>query len=333
MKIAILYGGNSPERAVSLCSGRGVAHALLHGGEQIALCDPAAPEHALRAGWTEDARRLPADAAALSFPVGGGGLLPLLPLLREADAVLPMLHGGWGEDGSLQAFLDLLGIPYTGSGRLASCVAMDKSLSKRLLREGGIPTAPWLCFSPSDPPDVAAVEAKVGFPCVLKPAAGGSSIGVRLLPTPADLPAALSALEEPLYLLEAYLFGRELSVSILDGGLVLPPAEITAHGAFYDYGSKYEPGGAEELCPASLTPAEQAATEKTALAAFRCLGLRGYGRVDLILSPEGIPVVLEANTLPGMTETSLLPRCAAAAGIGYEALCRRLLSTAGVRRQ
>jgi D-alanine-D-alanine ligase len=249
-------------------------------------------------------------------------------LCAEADAVFIALHGDVGENGQLQAYLDMACIPYTGSGYAGSLLAMDKDLTKRLLVGAGVATAPWVLCDLSEGVERAAdrVEAEVGYPLVIKPCSGGSSVGVSMAD---DRPSLVAALEkagayETAVLAERRIMGRELAVSILNNE-VLPAVEIIPLQGFYDYENKYQEGMTREVCPAPLTEREEKALEEAALKSFRALRLRGYARFDFILDGEGTPWCLEANTLPGMTPTSLLPRAAYAAGIGYSDLCERMV--------
>lgn len=312
MNIAILAGGVSEERAVSLDSGRGVARALLARGHRVLLCDPVL---ALRfdvgaplftTEWTEPRATEPLCAR---FRFGSG----VLDALRRADGVFLALHGGAGEDGTVQAALDALGISYTGSGAQACLLAQNKYLSKLLFEKSGIPTPRTL------DPDAPS------FPCIVKPRDGGSSVGISLCHDRTSLACALRAAGDTPVLVEEYLCGKEYSVGILDG-VALPPVEIRPRGVFYDYESKYEVGGATELCPSpSLDAAASARLCDLALRAHRVLGLGSYSRIDFLGVGEDF-VCLEANALPGMTKTSLLPLAAAAVGLTFGALCERIFA-------
>ena len=255
----------------------------------------------------------------------------VLPLCEVADAVFIALHGDVGENGQLQALLDMACIPYTGSGYAGSLLAMDKDLTKQLLTRAGVPTAPWVYCDLTEGVASAArrIEAEVGYPVVVKPCSGGSSVGVSMPETYAELTAAIekAAAYETALLAERRITGRELTVSILDGK-VLPAVEIIPLSGFYDYENKYQAGLTTEICPAPLTDTQSAALASAALKGFEALRLRGYCRFDFILDGDGTPWCLEANTLPGMTPTSLLPQAAAAAGIGYDELCEKMVMMA-----
>jgi D-alanine-D-alanine ligase len=241
--------------------------------------------------------------------------------LGETDVIFLALHGGTGEDGTIQALLDLTGIPYTGSGHLASALAMDKDLSKHLFRRAGVPTADWL-MAPATADEVAR---GLGFPVIVKPSKQGSTVGLSLVRDPALLQDAITEAfrHDDEVMLEAFVPGRELTVGIL-GGEALPVGEIIPVKELYDYECKYTPGMAREIFPAELSPEQTAELQELAKAAFRALKLSGCARIDFRMTPEGEFFCLEANTLPGMTELSLIPQAAAAAGISFPELCDRI---------
>ena len=258
-----------------------------------------------------------------------GSFIPSLgsrPEIQNADVVFLALHGGMGEDGTIQAMLDMVGARYTGSGHLASALAMDKDLSKHLFRAAGVPTADWL-MAPATEDEVAEV---VGFPAIVKPSKQGSTVGLTLVRDPSRL---AEAVEEAFkyddeVMIERFVPGRELTVSVI-GDEALPVGEIKAKHEIYDYECKYTAGMATEEFPADLTADQTEEAQRLALAAFRALKLDGYARIDFRLTPEGEFSCLEANTLPGMTELSLLPQAAQAAGISFEDLCDRIVRDAG----
>ena len=265
----------------------------------------------------------------------GRGRLRIAPnvpaLIHEADAVFVALHGDVGEDGRLQAFLEMEGIRYTGSGYAGSLLAMDKDLAKQVLTRAGVTTPPWLYADLTESIDAVAdrIEVTVGYPLVIKPCSGGSSVGVSMPENREELLTSLknAARYENTVLAERRITGRELTVSIL-GGRVLPAVEIIPKSGFYDYENKYQAGMTEDICPAPLTEAEVAALADATSRGFEALRLCGYTRFDFILDADGTPWCLEANTLPGMTPTSLLPQAAAAVGIGYDELCERMIMMA-----
>lgn len=347
MKIVVLAGGLSPERNVSLSSGTKIAVALRELGHTVALVDMyfgledypgLAPEELYGTPaperWQSVDRTAPdleAVKAARKW-AGKGDFGPgVLELCREADVVFLALHGQCGEDGRVQAAFDLLGIPYTGSGYLGSAIAMDKDLTKRLVKHM-VNTPPWT-FRRYTAGDIESLVEDTELPCVVKPVDSGSSIGVTIAHSEDELRRAL---EEGLKhggrcVLEKYVRGREIQVGVLDGR-VLPPIEIIPHEGFYDYENKYQPGAAEEVCPAPLTQAQTQQVKMATAAVFGALGLAVYSRADFILDEEGKFWFLEINTLPGMTPTSLLPQEAAAEGIDYSRLCQRIIDSSLRRR-
>jgi D-alanine-D-alanine ligase len=256
-----------------------------------------------------------------------------IPKKSDTDVVFLGLHGGQGEDGTIQALLDLTGVPYTGSGHLASALAMDKDLSKRLFREAGVPTPDWFMLRGPDreswrAPSQAAVD-HLGVPLIVKPSKQGSTVGLSLVKA---LDALAPAVEDAFryddeVMLERFVQGRELTVGVL-GETPLPVGEIIPKHEIYDYECKYTAGMAEEIFPAHLTEQESLSVQDLALRAFRALKLEGCARIDFRMTKEGTLYCLEANTLPGMTELSLIPQAAAAAGIGFPELCDRIVRLA-----
>jgi D-alanine-D-alanine ligase len=333
MKIAVLMGGTSAEREVSLASGLAVVKALREKGHQVDALDTArgyiAPgdEHQL---LPEGVHRAPPDSLEAALTPEELGRIPQL---READVAFLALHGGIGEDGTLQALLELLRVPYTGSGPLGSAIAMDKDVTKRLLRDAEVPTLPWrVARAPEFGYDAEAVEDFVNFPLIVKPSRQGSSVGIEIVAEPEKLREAVQRASEfdSEVMIERYVRGKELTVSIL-GEQPLPPIEIRPKKGIYDYESKYTPGMTEYLCPAPIDGEIVAQMQAYALRAFKVLKLRGYARVDFILAREQL-FCLEANTLPGMTATSLFPKAAAAAGIPFPDLCERIARLAAGER-
>ena len=323
-------GGTSAERDVSIASGLRIAAALRSRGHDVTSLDTArgvmdaATERELLVAGVQQA---PPDLEALAA-MSQGSLSPslgTLPAVRQAEVVFLALHGGQGEDGTLQALFDLCGVRYTGTGQLGSALAMDKDLSKRLFRDNGVTTADWLMA----PATVAEVESQLGFPVVVKPSKQGSTVGLTLVRNPAELePAIAEAFRyDDEVMLERFISGRELTVGIL-GHEALPVGEIIPKHELYDYECKYTKGMAVEEFPAKLDPAVADLVQDQAFRAFRALKLRGYARIDFRLDDSGGCFCLEANTLPGMTELSLIPQAAAAAGISFPELCERIVRLA-----
>ena len=342
MKITVLAGGLSHEREVSLSSGSLIAGALIRKGHEVCLVDlyTGRAMDGTAPGFTRDpippycVSRIVPDLEALKASTGNGDRrigAGVMALCREADAVFIALHGDVGENGQLQAFLDMEGIPYTGSGYVGSLLAMDKDLTKQILTRAGVVNAPWVyCDLTCGVENLAdRIEAELGYPVVIKPCSGGSSVGVSMPENRAELVAAMESASryETTLMAERRSMGREMTVSVL-GDEVLPAVEIIPLTGFYDYENKYQAGQTTELCPAPLTEEQVRALESATRLGFEALRLRGYARFDFILDENNIPWCLEANTLPGMTPTSLLPQAAAAVGIPYDDLCERMVRMA-----
>jgi len=338
LKITVLMGGTSAERDVSLASGVRVAEALRSYGHEVLSVDTAhgilsAPdEQALLGG--KIVKTIPPDVQAL---VRLNAELPgTLRSLPQTDVVFLALHGGQGEDGTLQALLDLTGVPYTGSGHLASALAMDKDLSKHLFRAAGVPTADWRMVTGWESGTgnreqnfAVAVERDLGLPVIVKPSKQGSTVGLSSVREIGELWDAIeeAAKYDDEVMVEQFIPGRELTVGIL-GDEALPVGEIIPVHEIYDYECKYTAGMAREIFPADLTAEETRTIQDLARRAFRALKLRGYARIDFRMSPDGVFYCLEANTLPGMTALSLIPQAAAAAGISFPELCDRIVRLA-----
>jgi D-alanine-D-alanine ligase len=327
LRIAVLMGGTSAERDVSLASGIRITEALRSLGHEVVPVDtvagvlPPAEEQRLLAGGV--VKTEPPDSKALvRMNAAMQGTLKSLP---KADVLFLALHGGQGEDGTLQALLDLTGVPYTGSGHLASALAMDKDLSKHLFRAAGVPTPDWLMA----PVTVDEVRSTLGFPVIVKPSKQGSTVGLSIVKRPEELQPAIDAafVHDDEVMVEQFIAGRELTVGIL-GDVALPVGEIIAKHEIYDYECKYTPGMAVEEFPAKLSDEETRKVQDLARRAFVALKLRGYARIDFRMAADGSFYCLEANTLPGMTQTSLIPQAAAAAGISFTELCNRIVQLA-----
>ena len=299
-KIAVLMGGPGSERDVSLATGRGVSKALRSLGAEVVEVDVHDENFALP---------------------------------KDVDLAFITIHGTFGEDGQLQEILEERGVPYTGDGVEASRAAFDKILSKEKFREHDVATPEWEVIEVGQRPTISV-------PLVVKPARQGSTVGVVIVKDAIELDSAMAeaAKYDRKLLIEKFVSGRELTIGVL-GDLALPILEIIPKGGFYDFNNKYPflnpqaGGGAEHVCPAKIDPNKTKQIQKQALHAFRALGLVVYGRVDVLLSDSGDPFVLEVNTIPGMTEASLLPEAAAAAGINYVDLCARIIALSRARAE
>jgi D-alanine-D-alanine ligase len=331
LRVAVFLGGSSAERDVSLASGREVIAALRTCGHDVVPVDPARGV----LGPAEEAE-LSADVSARP-PAGPGPEERLTDVLndaavRSADVIFVALHGGAGEDGRLQAALDLAGLRYTGSGPLGCALAMDKDIAKRLMRAAAVPTADWLMA----PADDATVGESLGYPVIVKASKQGSTVGLTLVRSPDQLDDAirLGFRHDDEVMIERFVAGRELTVGVL-GEEALPTGEIISRHEIFDYECKYQPGMAEEVFPADVGAETAAEAERLALATHRALKLGGYSRVDFRLDPEGGLWCLEANTAPGMTAASLLPKAGRAAGLSFPELCDRIcrLALAGPARR
>jgi len=285
LHLAVLMGGPGSEREVSLRSGAAVARAFRGAGYRVSEVDVRGPDFELPPG---------------------------------TDLCVNMIHGTFGEDGQIQSILDRRGIAYTGEGEAGSRIAFDKLASKKLFVAAGVPTPRWEVLAPKSKPTLP-------LPVVVKAPREGSSVGVHLVREAGQLEAALAdcANLDREILVEELVEGRELTVGVV-GDRALAVVDIRPHEGFYDYAHKYTKGASEYFCPAPLDEATTRRVQETALAAHRALGLQVYSRVDILLRADGEPFVLETNTIPGMTETSLLPKAAAAVGVDFLALCEEI---------
>jgi len=325
-------GGTSSERDVSLASGLRIAEALRTRGHSVRAIDTAGgplteadERRMLAAGVVKQQPPTPSELARMNAE-SVADTAARLPKRGECDVAFLALHGGRGEDGTIQALLDLAGVPYTGSGHLPSALAMDKDLSKQLFRANGVGTANWLMATdPSSPPSASEVERALGWPVIVKPSKQGSTVGLSIVKKESELAAAIAEAFEhdDEVMIEQFIAGRELTVGIL-GGEALPVGEIIPKHEIYDYECKYTAGMAEEIFPAPLTKEQTTAVQAQARQAFAALKLGGCARIDFRMSSAGEFYCLEANTLPGMTATSLIPQAAAAAGIPFPELCERI---------
>ncbi len=338
MRIVVLAGGLSTERDVSISSGLLVSSALREKGHEVVLLD-------VYTGYEKDildVDELFKQNYSFTDGIKVGDTISDIDEVKEnrrdksnrflgenivdicscADITFLALHGGEGENGQIQAALDLLGIKYTGSGYLGSALAMHKGLTKSVLIQNKVLTPRGEIFDNTE----EALKWNI-FPCVVKPCSGGSSVGITIVHTPKEYAQSVKdafCYGETEIVVEQYVVGREFSVGLL-GGKALPPIEIIPDGGFYDYRTKYQAGAAKEVCPADITEAEDKAMREAAVEVYNALHLSSYARVDFILDKFGNPYCLEANTLPGMTPTSLLPQEAQAEGMSYADLCEKII--------
>ena len=333
MKIVVLAGGYSPEREVSLTSGSLIANALMQNGHRVLLLDvyegirelPDDVDRLFLEGgcYTHSVSEEVPDLEALRARCQNGDALigaNVLRLCAMADKVFLALHGSMGENGQLQATLDSHGISYTGSGYAGSMLAMDKDISKRLFRDAGVQTPDWVWFDLRSGSREMLLE-RIGLPCVVKPCDCGSSVGVSMVDTEEELALALNEAARwgDFAVVEQKIVGRELTVGILCGR-TLPAVEIIPDEGFYDYKNKYQ-GKTREICPAEIDQDVASRAAELTKRGFAALRLSGYARFDYLLDDKGELWCLEANSLPGMTPTSLLPMAASAVGIDYRQLC------------
>jgi D-alanine-D-alanine ligase len=334
MKVAVLFGGSSSERDVSIASGIQVAKALREAGHEVLAVDTSRgmlnseeQQKLLSTGIApeppkeEDLAVISKNQALLTKSVG----------LKDVDVVFLALHGGTGEDGTIQAFLDLAGVAYTGSGLAGSAVAMDKDLSKRLFCLAGVPTPDWIMA----PVEQDVVGRKLGYPVVVKSNSQGSSVGLAIVKQPEELESAInSAFQcDDEVMIEQFIAGREFTVGILNDKPLAVGEIIPNNSEIFDYESKYQKDGAREIFPAELSEEKTQLLQDLALTVHRALKLDDYSRVDFRMDDKGDFWCLEVNTLPGMTAMSLLPKSAAAAGISFTELCEQICRLAIERRQ
>ena len=345
MKIVVLAGGLSTERDVSFQSGRMVTEALRRRGHSVILLD-------VFMGYGEEEcdvsgifdRSIEASAVITSISSKAPDLKAVkasrkdqsdcffgpnvIAICRMADVVFMALHGENGENGKVQAAFDLFGIKYTGNDYLSSAIAMDKAIGKEFMRRGGIPCPMGITLNKREAADETGLS-EVRYPCVVKPNCGGSSIGVSIVNDRVELDEALKEAFswEDEVVIEDYVKGREFSVGVMEGR-ALPIIEIAPKQGFYDYKNKYAAGSAVETCPADLSEELTLKMQGYAEGVMKAMGLKAYARMDFLLNEKNEMFCLEANTLPGMTPTSLLPQEAAAVGIGYDDLCEKIIDIA-----
>jgi D-alanine-D-alanine ligase len=323
MKIAVLLGGTSMERDVSIASGTQVIHALRSVGHEVIT--------------VESARGVLVPVEEQELLVNGINSVPpkklrdtetWLPILAEkiqiaeVDLVFLALHGGWGEDGTIQAVLEKVGLPFTGSNALGSRLAMDKNVAKQMFLASEVPTPKWLMA----PVTVNAVREQLGFPVIVKPNSEGSTVGLSLVKESINLQSAITVSSEfdEEVMAELYISGRELTVGILDGETLAVGEIIPAEGDIFDYAAKYQAGAAQEIFPARIDQDTEKQIRTVALLAHQTLKLGSYSRVDFRMNSAGEVWVLEVNTLPGLSAGSLLPKSAEAMGIDFVQLCERI---------
>ena len=337
MKIVVLAGGTSTEREISIVSGSKVCEALRSKGHQAVLVDvfcgredtdvdtiftdpfDLEKEVAYMSSFNDQITKIQKERKSFFGP-------KVLELCNAADVVFLALHGACGEDGRVQATFDLMGIPYTGSGYLGSALAMDKSITKQLFMENGVPTPKGIILHKKDV-QKSAKELGFTFPCVVKTACGGASVGVYIVKTEAEFAQALKdgfSYEDKL-VVEEYVKGREFSIGVVDGK-AYPIIEIAPIVGFYDYKNKYQAGSTIETCPAELSEELTRKMQRIAEMGYQVLRLENYARLDFMMDESHNMYCLEANTLPGMTPTSLLPQEAAVLGMSFADLCDKLIS-------
>lgn len=334
MKIVVLAGGLSKERDVSLSSGSKVANTLLDNGHDVCLIDLFLGVETLEnvfidknngKKFTYEVTDKEPDLEGLKCKYNTEKHIGknVLEVCKMADLVFVALHGSCGEDGKLQALFELEGIKFTGTSSVGCALAMDKELSKKLMVADNIKTARWVSLKRNEDINLE----KISFPCVVKPCSNGSSMGVSIVETNEDVKDAIEMAfkYEDKILVEEYISGREFSVGVLDNN-ALPAIEIITNEGFYDYKNKYQAGLVEEICPANIEEDLEKEMSKLALKVHKALHLGYYSRIDFRVDNKGNIYCLEANTLPGMTPTSLLPQEAQAAGISYENLCEMICS-------
>ncbi|MGQ0813155.1 MAG: D-alanine--D-alanine ligase family protein [Gemmatimonadota bacterium] len=329
MKVAVLFGGTSAERDVSIASGSQVVNALREAGHEVIAVDTAsgvlgkADEKKLLASGVS---ATPPEAGTLAvMRARNAGEWLRASELNDVDVIFLALHGGSGEDGTLQALLEVTGIAYTGSRPMPSGVAMDKDISKRIFVHAGVATPDWVMA----PFDGRQAEARLGVPFIVKPNKQGSTVGLTIVRSLDEYNAAIAEAlrHDDEVMIEKFIPGREFTVPIL-GDEPLPVGEIIVEREIFDYETKYQPGMAQEIFPADLTGEQTVQAQVLALAAHQALKLSGYSRIDFRMDANGDMWCLEANTLPGMTAASLFPKSAAAAGMGFPEVCERICQLA-----
>ncbi len=322
MKIVLLAGGSSPEREISLRSGKAIYKALLELDHKVELIDPALGKNQPKSEEEFFNPELNKDKISTQNYLDAFKLEAFF----DVDLVFIALHGKWGEDGTVQSILDLMNVKYTGSGVLASSIGIDKNITKVIVKHYGIKTPNWKLISKKDKQNLYSAVKEVGLPCIFKPNDQGSTIGFSLIQ---DFDEIETAFEEALkysdyVLIERYIKGREITVSIL-GQETLPVIEVKPKHQLYDYECKYTKGMTQYICPAEIEEELTKEIQKQALVAFNACKSEVFGRVDFILDENNIPYFLEINTIPGMTDLSLVPMAAKAIGISFNELIERII--------
>ncbi len=333
MKVLLLAGGNSSEAAVSINSGRAIYDSLKRLGHEVLAVDPAGGRSLIGA----DGQYLPttADSSPAAAPVSAG--VPEISFgrtnLADVGVVVIALHGGEGENGTIQSLLDLSGTKYTGSGMAASAIAMNKAITKRLLASEGVLTPAWILYWHKAGMDAEPMRfdilSRFRCPFIIKPNEGGSTVGLTKVKDPAEVVPAIeaAAAEGTGILVEEFIPGRELTVAVLDGH-PFPLVEIRPKNELYDYEAKYTKGKSEYLAPAPVDPGLAQAMQAAAVKAYHVIGASGLARVDFIMNDAGWFYCLEINTLPGMTNLSLAPMAAKCEGIDFDGLIDRIIASA-----
>lgn len=336
MKVLVLCGGASSERVVSLASGDAVAKWISALGHDVKKYDPERPHELFTADQTMAPQAIGIDAPVLDRaqvfePRFVRGLLDIIER-EQIEIVFPILHGGYGEDGSVQSLLEWVGVAYTGSGPRSCAVSMHKPTAKSLLRQAGIPLAMGFSLEESELNDLIAIDARIvaefGYPAIVKPQSGGSTVGLSVVSSAIELPHALELIREQRdgALIEDYFNGREIAATVVDG-MAFPLVEIKPKEGIYDYANKYTSGRTEYVCPAELSPEMTTEIQACATKVFRALDARGFARIDFLVDERKF-ICLELNSLPGMTATSLVPKAARAHGWTSEQLIARIIETA-----
>jgi D-alanine-D-alanine ligase len=335
MNIAVLFGGISPERNVSIVGGKAVVEALRSKGHKVIPIDPALGNDYQKAeDEIADMMQLPSDEELQGFHTKNYIDTIALPIFNDIDIAFIVLHGKYGEDGLIQSLLELRSVPYTGSNVKASALSMDKATSKNLFAASGILTPPWLVIRENDADDPEIfkdIRKELGNEIVFKPNDQGSSVGISIVMNgnldEIEKAYQLAHKYSDTVLVEKYIPGREITVGLI-GGEALPVIEIVPEEKFYDYEHKYTKGRTQYICPADLSEDIEEFVQSIAVVANNIIGARGFARADFRFTPENEPYLLELNTIPGFTPTSLVPMAAKEVGIEFPDLCENIINLA-----